>query len=66
MIESAIGVVLAGGASNRMGAPKATLELAGVSLAERVLRVLRAAGLEVALVAKHGDSLPATGAPVWI
>jgi molybdenum cofactor guanylyltransferase len=64
--ESAIGVVLAGGASNRMGAPKATLELAGVSLAERVLRVLRAAGLEVALVAKDGDSLPATGAPVWI
>ena len=64
--ESVIGVVLAGGASSRMGVSKATLELGGVPLAERALRPLRAAGLEVAVVAKEGDSLPALDAPVWI
>jgi molybdopterin-guanine dinucleotide biosynthesis protein A len=64
--ESVIGVVLAGGASSRMGVSKATLELGGISLAERALRPLRAAGLEVAVVAKAGDSLPALDAPVWI
>jgi molybdenum cofactor guanylyltransferase len=61
-----IGVVLAGGASTRMGAAKATLELGGVPLAERALRSLRAAGLDVALAAKEGDALPATDAPVWV
>jgi molybdopterin-guanine dinucleotide biosynthesis protein A len=64
--ESVIGVVLAGGASSRMGVSKATLELGGIPLAERALRPLRAAGLEVAVVAKEGDSLPALDAPVWI
>ena len=64
--ESVIAVVLAGGESSRMGIAKATLELAGIPLAERALRPLRAAGLEVALVAKEGDSLPALDAPVWI
>jgi molybdopterin-guanine dinucleotide biosynthesis protein A len=63
---SVVGVVLAGGASSRMGVSKATLELAGIPLAERALRPLRAAGLEVAVVAKQGDSLPALDAPVWI
>lgn len=64
--ESVIGVVLAGGASSRMGVSKATLELGGIPLAERALRPLRAAGLEVAVVAKEGDALPPLDVPVWI
>jgi molybdopterin-guanine dinucleotide biosynthesis protein A len=64
--EPVIGVVLAGGASSRMGAPKATIELGGVTLGERAARTLRDAGLEVAWVAKEGDALPDTGTPVWI
>ncbi len=64
--ESLIGVVLAGGASSRMGVSKATLELGGIPLAVRAVRSLRAAGLEVAVVAKQGDPLPALDAPVWI
>jgi molybdopterin-guanine dinucleotide biosynthesis protein A len=64
--ESVIGVVLAGGASSRMGVSKATIELGGIPLAERALAPLRAAGLEVAVVAKEGDSLPPLDAPVWI
>jgi molybdopterin-guanine dinucleotide biosynthesis protein A len=64
--ESVIGVVLAGGASSRMGVSKATIELAGIPLAERALRPLRAAGLEVAVVAKEGDALPPLEVPAWI
>ena len=60
-----IGVVLAGGASARMGAPKATIEVGGVALGERAARALRDAGLEIAWVAKEGDALPETDAPVW-
>jgi molybdenum cofactor guanylyltransferase len=63
--ESATGVVLAGGAGSRMGAPKAAVELGGVPLLERALQPIRAAGLEVAVVAKPGDELPALDAPVW-
>jgi molybdopterin-guanine dinucleotide biosynthesis protein A len=66
MNESAIGVVLAGGASSRMGTSKATVLLDGEPLALRALRPLRAAGLEVVLVAKAGDALPALEVPVWI
>jgi len=61
-----IGVVLAGGASARMGAPKATIELGGVALGERAARALRGAGLEVKWVAKEGDALPESAASVWI
>jgi len=64
--QSVIGVVLAGGASSRMGVSKATLELDGIPLAERALRPLRAAGLELVVVAKEGDALPRLDAPVWI
>ena len=60
-----IGVVLAGGASSRMGVAKAIVELNGVPLAEHALAPLRAAGLEVAVVAKDGDALPELDAPVW-
>jgi molybdopterin-guanine dinucleotide biosynthesis protein A len=64
--ESVIGVVLAGGASSRMGVSKATVELGGTALAVRALHPLRAAGLEVAVVAKEGDTLPALDVPVWL
>jgi molybdopterin-guanine dinucleotide biosynthesis protein A len=64
--ESVIGVVLAGGASTRMGVSKAMLLLGGVPLAERALRPLSAAGLEIALMAKEGDQLPLLDAPIWI
>jgi molybdopterin-guanine dinucleotide biosynthesis protein A len=65
MSGSVVGVVLAGGASTRMGIAKATVELGGVSLLVRALQQLRAAGLEVAVVAKGDVTLPATDAPVW-
>lgn len=63
-----LGVVLAGGASRRMGATKALVGFAGAPLASYPLATLRAAGLtEVVLVAR-GDvaGLDALGAPVWI
>ena len=60
-----IGVVLAGGASARMGAAKATIEVGGVALGGRAARAMRDAGLEIAWVAKEGDALPETDAPVW-
>jgi molybdopterin-guanine dinucleotide biosynthesis protein A len=60
-----MGVVLAGGASTRMGVPKATIELGGVTLGERALRSLRGAGLETVWVAKEGDPLPDSDALVW-
>jgi molybdenum cofactor guanylyltransferase len=60
-----IGVVLGGGAGKRMGAPKATIELGGVTLAGRVVRTLQAAGLDVALVAKESDPLPDLRCEVW-
>jgi molybdopterin-guanine dinucleotide biosynthesis protein A len=48
-----------------MGVSKATVELAGTSLAERALDAMRGAGLDVALVAKEGDELPSVDAEVW-
>ena len=65
-MEPAIGVLLAGGASTRMGASKATALLGGVPLAQRALAPLRAAGLETAVVAKPGDPLPPLDVPVWL
>jgi molybdopterin-guanine dinucleotide biosynthesis protein A len=49
-----------------MGVPKATIELGGVTLGARALQPLRAAGLEVVLVAKEGDEQPEVDVPVWI
>jgi molybdopterin-guanine dinucleotide biosynthesis protein A len=63
--ESVIGVVLAGGASSRMGVSKATIELGGVTLGERALRSLQGAGLETVWVAKEGDPVPESDALVW-
>jgi molybdopterin-guanine dinucleotide biosynthesis protein A len=49
-----------------MGRPKALVELGGVPLVERALQPLREAGLDVAVVAKHGDELPPVEVAVWI
>ncbi|MBM3469294.1 MAG: molybdenum cofactor guanylyltransferase [Armatimonadetes bacterium] len=47
------GVVLAGGEGSRMGADKAFVEVEGVPMIERVVRVLRACCSEVLIVAKE-------------
>jgi molybdenum cofactor guanylyltransferase len=51
-----IGAVLCGGASRRMGADKATMEVGGVAMARRVADALIAAGC-TAVVAVGGDSV---------
>lgn len=56
-----MGVVLAGGAGLRMGAPKATAVLAGRPLISYPLEALRAAGVERAVVAKPDTALPPLG-----
>ena len=52
------GVVLAGGRSRRYGSPKARARLAGLTLLERALAILRAAGLETGVIANRADDLP--------
>jgi molybdenum cofactor guanylyltransferase len=47
-----------------MGRPKATLELAGIPLAERAVAIVEAAGLEPRVVAKRDSPLPAVRAPL--
>ncbi len=76
---SVVGVVLAGGASRRMGRDKATLELDGVALATRVANALAGGGctdvevqggdvaaLAVLGLAVHPDSTPGAGPVVAI
>lgn len=63
--QATIGVVLAGGASSRMGAPKAGLRVGGGTLIERPLATLAAAGLEAVVVAKHDSPLPSLAVPRW-
>jgi molybdopterin-guanine dinucleotide biosynthesis protein A len=59
--------VLAGGRGSRMGASKATIELAGAPLIERPLGAAREAGFEAVVVAKRATVLPpGLDAPVWI
>jgi molybdenum cofactor guanylyltransferase len=53
-----LGAVLAGGASRRMGEPKATVELAGRTLLARTVAAVAAAGLEPVVVAKPTSPLP--------
>jgi molybdopterin-guanine dinucleotide biosynthesis protein A len=47
--EQAMGFVLAGGRSSRMGTDKALIRFSGQTFVERAVSILRAAGLEVAL-----------------
>ena len=60
-----MGVVLAGGASRRMGTPKARLELGGRPLLEYPLAAVQGAGLEPAVVAKPDSALPPLAVPRW-
>ena len=53
------GVVLAGGQSRRYGSPKARVRLAGLTLLEHALTILRAAGLETGVIANRAEDLPA-------
>jgi molybdenum cofactor guanylyltransferase len=61
----ALAAVLAGGRGRRMGAPKATVALAGRPLIEHPLGALRAAGLETVVVAEPGSELPRLEVAVW-
>ena len=53
-----VGAVLAGGASRRMGAPKALVELASRPLVSRVVSTVGSAGLDPVVVAKPDSPLP--------
>lgn len=53
------GVVLAGGQSRRYGRPKARARLVGLTLLERALAIVQAAGLETGVIANRVDDLPA-------
>lgn len=64
-MEPIVGAILAGGASRRMGAPKATLELGGRPLLEYPLAAVQGAGLEPAVVAKRDSALPPLAVPRW-
>jgi molybdopterin-guanine dinucleotide biosynthesis protein A len=62
--ELSIGAVLAGGASRRMGEPKALVELAGRPLIAHAVSSVIDAGLEPVVVAKADSAVPDLGVPV--
>jgi len=64
-VGTPIVAVLAGGAGRRMGAPKATVALAGRPLISYPLAAARGAGLEAVVVAKPDTPLPELDAAVW-
>jgi molybdopterin-guanine dinucleotide biosynthesis protein A len=65
MIEAgAVGAVLAGGRSRRMGTSKALVELAGRPLIDHVLVAVEAASLEPVVVAKPHSPLPSVSCRV--
>ncbi len=59
-------MVLAGGQSRRYGSPKGRARLAGVTLLERALAILRAAGLETGVIANRVDDLPTSPLPATV
>jgi molybdopterin-guanine dinucleotide biosynthesis protein A len=59
-----LGVVLAGGAGERLGGSKAMAELAGRPLISYPLAAFAAAGIETVVVAKPATELPALDVPV--
>ena len=64
MREEVIGAVLAGGASRRMGEPKALVELAGRPLIAHALTAVADAGLDPIVVAKPDSQVPDLGVPI--
>lgn len=58
LIPGLAGVVLCGGKSSRMGAPKAWLQFGGEPLLQRVVRVLRQVADPVVVVAAKDQELP--------
>ncbi len=64
MSERVIGAVLAGGASRRMGEPKALVELAGRPLIAHAVAAVADAGLEPIVVAKPNSPVPDLGVTV--
>ncbi|MFZ5634473.1 MAG: molybdenum cofactor guanylyltransferase [Bacillota bacterium] len=58
------GIILAGGKSNRMGTNKALLELGGVTLIERVARVMSGVCPEIIIAGGDPDELAHLGYPV--
>jgi molybdenum cofactor guanylyltransferase len=62
--ERAVGAVLAGGASRRMGEPKALVELAGRPLVAHAVGAVRDAGLEPVVVAKPDSPVPDLGVTI--
>jgi molybdopterin-guanine dinucleotide biosynthesis protein A len=61
---SATAAILAGGASTRMGEPKAVIELGGRPLIGYPIGAARAGGLEPIVIAKRGSELPPLDCPV--
>lgn len=59
-----LGAILAGGASRRFGAPKAFASVGGVPIVRRVLRALREATPDVAVMASDAAAFAALGIPV--
>jgi molybdenum cofactor guanylyltransferase len=59
------GVILSGGRSLRMGQDKAFLQIEGVPMIERVLRVLRSLFEETLIVANHIDPYRRLDAPIY-
>jgi molybdenum cofactor guanylyltransferase len=59
-------IVLAGGRSRRMGRDKASVELGGLTLLERVVRGVAVFATTVVVVARAGQALPALPASVLI
>jgi molybdopterin-guanine dinucleotide biosynthesis protein A len=62
---AAVGAILAGGRSRRMGVPKAGVPFDGRPLLAHVVAAVRAAGLTPVVMAKADSVLPGTDAERW-